>query len=250
MAVMRRPNGSLAIRPSLGALCTPPSQPDSLGRVNAPAKTPATPQQSASTAYAEAFVPEADAARSARAASQQMGQTAISQGTAAAITFLATLIEAKAVVEVGTGTGVSGLALLEGMTPDGILTSIDTEPEHQASARKTFAAAGIPTRRARLIAGAALQVMPKLSDGAYDVVLLDADPLEYVEYVEQALRLLRPGGLLMLHHALAGGRVADPANEDDEVVIIREALAAVADSEELTPLLLPVGDGLLVARRA
>ena len=113
-----------------------------------------------------------------------------------------------------------------------------------------FTAAGIPPRRVRLIAGSALQVLPKLSDRAYDLVLVDADPLEYVEYVEEALRLLRPGGLLLLHHALAGGRVADAANEDDETVIIREALTAVSDSEELSPVLLPVGDGLLVARRS
>ena len=132
----------------------------------------------------------------------------------------------------------------------GILTSIDTEPEHQAAAREAFNAAGYPTRRARLIAGAALQVLPKLSDGAYDLVLVDGDPLEYVEYVEQGLRLLRPGGLLVLNHALADGRVADERNEDDEVVIIREALTAVSDSDELAPVLLPVGDGLLVARRA
>ena len=174
----------------------------------------------------------------------------MSQGTSALLSLLASLIGARAAVEIGTGTGVSGLALLEGMAPDGILTSIDTESDHQADARKVFADAKIPSRRARLIAGAALQVLPKLSDGAYDLVLIDGDPLEYVEYVEEALRLLRPCGLLVLHHALADGRVADAANEDDDTVIIREALAAVADSEDLSAIVLPVGDGVLVARRA
>ncbi|MFT3875769.1 MAG: class I SAM-dependent methyltransferase [Propioniciclava sp.] len=215
----------------------------------APNKQPAS-AVSASAAYAEAFIPESDDARQARAASAELGIQPVSPGTATLLRFLAELIGARAVVEVGTGTGVSGLALLEGMVADGILTSIDIEPQHQAAARTVFAGAGIAPRRARLIAGEALQVLPKLSDGVYDLVLIDGDPLEYVEYVEAALRLLRPGGLLAIHRALADGKVADAANTDDDTVIIREALTAVADSEDLTPVLLPVGQGLLVARRA
>ncbi|MDO5535434.1 MAG: class I SAM-dependent methyltransferase [Propionibacteriaceae bacterium] len=213
------------------------------------ATTPAAPRSSATT-WAEGFTPEPDGSADARAAAERMGLSSLSPGAAAVLGFLATTIGARAAVEVGTGAGVSGLALLAGMAPDGVLTSIDTEPEHQGAARAVFTAQGIPSRRARLIAGPALQVLPKLSDDAYDLVLIDGDPLEYVEYVEQALRLLRSGGLLVLHHALAGGRVADATNEDDDVVIIREALAAVTESEELAPVLLPVGDGLLVARRA
>ena len=189
-------------------------------------------------------------AHAARRASDELGIEPISTGGAALLRLLARLVNAKAAVEVGTGAGVSGLALLEGLAPDGILTSIDSEPEHQQVARKLFAAAAVPARRARLIAGAALSVLPKLSDGAYDLVFVDADPLEAVEYVEEALRLLRPGGLLVIYHALSGGRVADASNEDDDTVIMREALAAVADSDDLSPVLLPVGDGLLVGRRA
>ena len=216
--------------------------------MNAAAK-PLTPRPSASAAWAESFVPEVEAAVDARSAAASMGITTVSPGVAGVLTCLARVTSARAVVEVGTGTGVSGLALLSGMVPDGVLTSIDNEPEHQGAARKAFAAAGHAARRARLIAGPALQVLPKLSDGVYDLVVVDGDPLEYVEYVEQALRLLRSGGLLVLHHALADGRVADETNEDDEVVIIREALAAVQDSEELAPVVLPIGDGLLVALR-
>ena len=214
--------------------------------MNAP--TPRLPA-TAATAYAEAFVPESDHAAAARAAAQGLGIAAVSPGTASLLTFLAGTVDARAAVEIGTGAGVASLALLAGM-PEGILTSIDTEPEHQAAARRVLTDAGIPARRARLIAGAALQVLPKLSDAAYDIVLVDADPLEAVEYVEESMRLLRPGGLLVICHALAGGRVADAGNEDDDTVIMREALAAVADAEALTPVLLPVGDGALVARRA
>lgn len=214
------------------------------------AKTAPDARHAASWSYAETFVPTHEHEARARSASADLGLVPVSQGTAAALTFFADLIGARAVVEVGTGAGVSGLALLSGMAPDGILTSIDLEPEHQAAARKVFAAAGIVPRRARLIAGGALNVLPKLSDAAYDLVFVDGDPLEYVEYVDQAARLLRPGGLLVMEHAFAGGATAETGNEDDNAVIVREALAAIKDLDAFGGILLPVGDGLLVARRA
>lgn len=208
----------------------------------------ATP--SPSWAFSESFVADDDTMRLARAASRQLGLGAASQGVTSALTLLASLLRAKAVVEIGTGAGVSGLALIRGMAPDGILTSIDLENEHQVAARQVFAAEGVPTRRVRLIAGSALNVLPKLSDGAYDLVLVDGDPLEFVEYVAQSQRLLRSGGVLVLHHALWKGQVADESNEDDETLIIRESLQAVQDMEEFTASLLPIGDGLLVAVKA
>lgn len=201
-------------------------------------------------AYAEAFVAESDGAESARQRADDLGVECISSGVAAVLTFLAKTLSARAVAEIGTGTGVSGLALLAGMAPDGVLTSIDSESENQVAAREVLTAEGIPTRRVRLIAGQALNVLPKLTDGAYDIVYIDGDPLEYVEYVAQAERLLRPGGLLILHHALWQGLVADERNFEDEPLIIREALQAVLSDESFTPVLLPVGDGLLVAVRS
>jgi predicted O-methyltransferase YrrM len=213
-------------------------------------KNPVRPTSLATTvAYAEAFVAESDGAESARQRADHLGVECVSPGVAAVLTFLARTLAARTVVEIGTGTGVSGLALLAGMASDGVLTSIDTESENQVAAREVLTAEGIPTRRVRLIAGQALNVLPKLTDGAYDLVYVDGDPLEYVEYVAQAERLLRSGGLLVLHHALWQGLVADERNFDDEPLIIREALAAVLADESLTPVLLPVGDGLLVAVR-
>lgn len=205
---------------------------------------------SPSWAFSESFVADDDTMLLARAASRQLALGSASQGVTSALTFLASMLRAKAVVEVGTGAGVSGLALIRGMAGDGILTSIDLETEHQVAARQIFAAEGVPSRRVRLIAGSALNVMPKLSDGAYDLVVVDGDPLEFVEYVAQAQRLLRSGGVLALHHALWKGQVADESNEDDETLIIREALQAVQEMDEFTATLLPVGDGLLVAVKA
>ncbi|MCA0253502.1 MAG: O-methyltransferase [Actinobacteria bacterium] len=203
----------------------------------------------ANQAFADAYLPLSPAAQSAREHAADRGVSPIGPAAAATLTFLAATLRAHAVAEVGTGTGVSAVALLAGMAPDGVLTSIDNETELQLAAREVLTDAGVPRQRARLIAGDALGVLPKLTDAAYDLVFIDGDPLEYVEYVAQAVRLLRSGGILVLHHALWNGQVADPANEDDEPLIVREALEAVRELEGFTSALLPVGDGLLVATK-
>ncbi|MBA2738888.1 MAG: O-methyltransferase [Actinomycetota bacterium] len=202
-----------------------------------------------SWAYAEEYVTEDDALRAARGRADEVGVSPIGAGGGAALGFLAGLIDARAVVEIGTGTGVSGLWLLRGMRPDGVLTSVDLEAEHQRLARETFKEAGIAAQRYRLIAGGALDVLPRLTDGAYDLVLCDAAKSEYAEYLREALRLLRPGGLVAVDNALWHNKVADAAQRDPETVTIRELVRAVRDDETLAPLLLPMGDGLLVARK-
>ncbi|NLT29099.1 MAG: O-methyltransferase [Propionibacterium sp.] len=201
----------------------------------------------ATWAFAENFVAETEVAAAAREQARDLGVVPVGRGTASLLTVLMQAINAGAVVELGTGSGVSGLALYAGMAPDGVLTSIDAEPQHQAAARKSFEAAGITPRRIRLIPGDALAVLPNLLSGAYDAVFVDADKLEYVEYVEQALRLLRHGGLLLIDNALWHNRIADEDNQDDRTLVIRETLAAVTEIEEFTASLVPVGDGLLVA---
>ena len=201
----------------------------------------------ASWAYAEDFAPEGDAATQARVEAEPLGVEPLSRGTVSTLTFLARAVQARAVVEIGTGTGQSGLALFAGMQPDGILTSVDLEADHQRQARKAFGSLGIASQRFRLIAGDALTVLPKLSDGAYDLVLVAGDTLEYAEHVPQGLRLLRHGGLLVMTHALWHGHVADPADDDDETLAVRSALEAVTENEDFVATLLPVGDGLLAA---
>ncbi|CAI9400119.1 MULTISPECIES: O-methyltransferase [Aestuariimicrobium] len=200
--------------------------------------------------YAEDYVEPSDELRQATLAGSDLGVETLSNGVTTALTFLATAIRAKHVVQVGTGSGSAGLALFAGMTHDGIITSIDTEGDRQSAARQVFTSAKIASNRFRLIAGVPLEVLPKLRDGAYDLVFIDGDKLEYVEYVAQALRLLRHGGMVVVNDALWRGLVAHSSNEDDETVIIREALASVLDTEEFTPVLLPVGGGLLAAIKA
>ncbi|NED98098.1 O-methyltransferase [Phytoactinopolyspora alkaliphila] len=205
---------------------------------------PPTPE---TWAYAEAYTTEDPAVLHARQRAAEVGAVPIGAGGGAILRLLAAAVEAKTVVEVGTGVGVSALYILGGMRTDGVLTSVDVESEHQRLAREAFTEAGIPPNRTRLIPGSALDVLPRLTDGAYDLVFCDADKSEYVEYLEQAIRLLRPGGLVAFDNALWHNRVADTAQRDPETVAIRELGRAVRDHDRLMPSLLPVGDGLLVA---
>jgi predicted O-methyltransferase YrrM len=135
------------------------------------------------------------------------------------------------------------------MRADGVLTTIDIEAEHQRLARQTFADAGIASQRVRTIAGAALDVLPRLTDGHYDLVFCDGDKAEYSAYLLEALRLLRPGGVVAFDNALWHDRVADPAQRDESTVAIRELGRQVAERDDLVSVLLPVGDGLLVAKK-
>lgn len=201
----------------------------------------------ATWAYAENFVPEDDVLARARARAAELGCVPVAPGVGAVLRVLAASLAARSVVEIGTGAGVSGLYLLRGMPEDGVLTTIDVEVENQRAAREAFTEEGVRPNRTRLISGRALDVLPRLTDGAYDLVLLDAEKTEYEEYLDQALRLLRPGGVLAVDNALWRGKVADPAQRDATTTAVRELGKQVRANPRLSPALLPVGDGLLVA---
>ncbi|MEU7181840.1 O-methyltransferase [Streptomyces celluloflavus] len=190
----------------------------------------------------------ADAAlRWSRDRAREAGIRTVSTGTGAALRLLAATADAKAVAEIGTGTGVSGIYLLHGMRPDGVLTTVDLEPERQTFAKQAFRAAGFAGNRARFIPGRALDVLPRLADGGYDLVFCDGDLTEYLEYLAESLRLLRPGGLVCFEGVFADGRTVDAAEQPTEVLRLRELLRSVRESTALVPSLLPVGDGLLCA---
>lgn len=208
---------------------------------------PVSADKAQSWAYTEEFIAEDEALGLARARAEELGCPAVSPGTGAALRMLAAACGARSVAEVGTGTGVSALWLLGGMAPDGVLTTIDIEAEHQRAAREAFAAAGVRSTRTRPITGRALDVLPRLADGAYDMVLVDGDPAEAADYVEQAIRMLHPRGVLAVPGAMWHDRVADPARRDEATVAMRELGRDVRADERLVPALLPAGDGLLVA---
>lgn len=199
--------------------------------------------------YVESFLTEDEVLAAARERGHELGCAPIHPGGGATLRFLASALAARAVAEVGTGAGVSGLCLLRGMAPDGVLTSIDVEPEHQRATRQAFTEAGFRASRFRLIMGQALEVLPRLTDGGYDLVFVDAATTEYPRYLEAGVRLLRPGGVIAFDSALGDGRVANPAFRDPSSAALREVTAMVHDDPCLVPLLLPIGDGLLLALR-
>jgi predicted O-methyltransferase YrrM len=202
----------------------------------------------ATATYVEEFLPEDEPLLSARRSAAQVGGASpVSPAVGATLRFITAALGARAVVEIGTGCGTSGIWLLRGMHRDGVLTSVDVEPEHQRLARKAFTDAGFASNRFRLISGKAAGVLPRLTDGGYDLVFCDADKQEYPAYLTAALRLLRPGGVVVFDNALWSGRVADPGQTDPETAAIREVAGLVRQDEGLVPLLLPVGDGLLAA---
>lgn len=207
-----------------------------------------TPPDAASWNHAENFVAEDDLLVAARERAAEVGITPIGPGAGATLRFLAAVLDARTAVEIGTGTGVSGLWLLRGMRSDGVLTTVDIEAEHQRLAKETFREAGIAPQRARTISGAALDVLPRLTDSHYDLVFCDGDKREYPAYLTEALRLLRPGGVVVFDNALLRNQVADPSQRDGATTAIRELGRAIVEDENLVPLMIPLSDGLVAAK--
>lgn len=197
--------------------------------------------------FLEGYLPDDEVLAAARARAYELGCPPVSNATGSVLNLLAATLQAKAVVEIGTGAGVSGLYLLRGMAGDGVLTSIDLDPEFHRSARRTFLEAGFAAGRMRLIIGRALDVLPRLTSGGYDLVFADAAWLEYPHYFELGVQLLRPGGVIVFHDVLAGGRFADPAQRDPELMALRELARTMREDERLLPAFLTVGSGLLAA---
>ena len=209
-------------------------------------------------AYTGEYVPEDEPLLAARGCAAELGGAEpVLPAVGATLRFLACAVGARTAVEIGTGCGSSGIWLLRGMRPGSTLTSVDTEPEYQRMARKAFTQAGFAQNQCRLILGRALDVLPRLSDGAYDMVFCDADARDYPDYLAAALRLLRAGGIVAFNNALLadpGLADPDPADpgpvrdaDDPDGVDSLDLASQVRANDRLIPVLLPLGDGLLAA---
>lgn len=194
--------------------------------------------------YTEEFVAERADIEVARQHSLELGIEPVTPSVGAQLAVLAAASRATNIIEIGTGVGVSGLWLLSG-APEAVLTSIDLEVDHQQVARRAFLEAGIPANRLRLIAGRASEVLPRMNEASYDLVVIDADAGSVIEYVEHGLRLVRTGGIVVVVHALWRGRVADPAQRDETVAGFRLLLKEIATSDAVIASLTDAGDGLL-----
>ncbi|MFT4468276.1 O-methyltransferase [Arthrobacter sulfonylureivorans] len=200
-----------------------------------------------SWSYTEGLPAEDDVLLRARERSYELGVAAVGPGVGAALTVLAAGTKAQTVVEIGSGAGVSGVCLLRGLPPAAVLTTIDADVDHLRAARQAFADAGIPGNRTRTISGRAADVLPRLTDHAYDLVFVDADKPSYPLYVEQAVRLLKRGGMLIVNDALDRDRVSDPAIREESTTTLRKVGKAIRENDQLISTILPTGDGLLLA---
>jgi predicted O-methyltransferase YrrM len=200
--------------------------------------------------YAESFIAEDTVKQAARARGVEIGTHDVSPGTGAYLRHLAQLLSAQSVVEIGTGSGVGSLWLLEGMIKSGTMTSIDDEMEHSSIAKIAFTDAQIAAPRYRLITNSVMDVMTKLADRAYDLVVFRHNPEDLSFAISEAHRILRSGGVFVIDNFFGGSKVPDPAQRDPKTIALREAGKAIkADSESWMSALITTGDGLLLATK-
>lgn len=200
-------------------------------------------------AFASSYIAETEIMQRARLRGEEIGTYETTSAVGSLLRYLTHLVGATSIVEVGTGAGVSGLWIFQTLSPKGLLTSIDEEVENAKLAKQAFEEAGIPSSRYRLITGNSREIVTKLADSLYDIFILRKGE-DLLESVENAHRSLRPGGILVLDQALLGGKVADPTQRDPRTIALREVIKVIKEAREMwLPMILPVGDGVLVATK-
>ena len=169
--------------------------------------------------------------------------------------FMALLVEligARRCLEVGTFTGYSALAIALALPADGRLIACDVNPETTAVAKRYWAEAGV-AEKVDLRLAPALETLAALHaegrDNTFDMAFIDADKANYPAYFEACLALMRPGGIIVLDNVLWGGAVADPASNDADTVALKRLNAALSADARVTISMLPLGDGVTIARK-
>lgn len=167
------------------------------------------------------------------------------------LSMLSHLIKPQRILEIGTFCGYATLCLAEGLADNGMLHTIEIDPEREARIRRYVAAAGIAPR-VRLHIGAALDVLPDLVDEVWDLIFIDADKRRNAAYFEAVVDRVRPGGLLIVDNVLWGGKVL-PGHElkagDKDTPLVRAFNDQVACDPRVEPVFLPLRDGLLLLRK-
>lgn len=166
--------------------------------------------------------------------------------------MLVRLTDARRAIEVGVFTGYSSLAVALAMADDGYLLACDVSEEYTAIARRHWQAAGVAHKIELVLAPARETLDARLAAGeagTYDFAFIDADKTGYLGYYERLMRLIRPGGLIVVDNTLWSGGVANPANRDPDTVALREFNDRLLADPRIDLSLLPLGDGLTLARR-
>ena len=166
--------------------------------------------------------------------------------------MLVKLVNARKIIEVGTFTGYSSTVMALAMPPEGQLIACDVSEEYTRMARKFWQKAGVE-QKVQLILGNAKESLKQLLEAdeqeAFDLAFIDADKTAYVDYYECCLQLLRPGGLVLVDNVLWGGQVADSSNHDVDTEALRIFNAALSSDQRIDLCMVPIGDGLTVARK-
>ncbi|MGH8426821.1 MAG: O-methyltransferase [Gammaproteobacteria bacterium] len=168
------------------------------------------------------------------------------------LALLVRLIGARRCLEVGTFTGYSSTSVALALPRDGRVTCLDVSEVWTAQARRAWQEAGVADKVELRLAPARESLVALIAEGAggsFDFAFIDADKANYLHYYEAALVLLRPGGLLAVDNTLWGGSVADPADSREDTVAIRAFNAVLHADERVDVSLVPIGDGLTLARK-
>jgi predicted O-methyltransferase YrrM len=200
----------------------------------------------ATAAYLAAlFSPEDDVLRAVRDAAAQAGMPpiAVVPETGRFLQVLLRAAGAHRVLELGTLGGYSAICMMRALPMDGRILSLEINPEHAAFARRQFERAGV-ANRVEVRTGAALDLLPALAGESFDAVFLDADKASLPAYFDWAIRLLRPGGLVIADNTLRGGQVLDEHDDDPDLRGIREFNRKLATDARVTGLVVPIGDGV------
>lgn len=180
----------------------------------------------------------------------ELGVVDATPGSGAYLKYIASLISAQSVVEIGTGSGVGTLWLLKGVMSSGVITTIDPEVQHTQIAKQSLVDSDIAPNRYRLITSDYLDVMRKLADRGYDLVVFRGNPEDIFDVIDEAHRILRVGGILAIDHFFGGGKVPDPAQRDPKTVALRDAGKFLKSKSEVWSISLnPVGDAVLLATK-
>jgi len=180
-------------------------------------------------------------------AQMPMSQMQIAPEQGAFMALLVKLVGARQILEIGTFTGYSSTAMALALPADGRIVCCDVSREWTDVARRAWTDAGVQDRVDLRIAPAT-ETLASLDDDSFDLAFIDADKPSYDAYYEGCLRVVRPGGLILLDNTLQGGRVADPSADDDNVRAIRALNDTIAGDERVDMVLLPLADGLTMAR--
>lgn len=200
--------------------------------------------------FSDNYITEDPHQSAARERGIELGIIDTTPGSGAFLKYIASLISAQSVVEIGTGSGVGTLWLLKGLINSGVITTIDPEVQHIQIAKQVLNDADIPANRYRLITSEYLEVMRKLADRAYDLVVFRGNPEDIFDVIDEAQRILRTGGILAIDHFYGGGKVPDPAQRDPKTVALRDAGKFLKSQSDIWSISLnPIGDAVLLATK-